>query len=133
MTFKLSEQLLELKNEVVIITFLNFFKFFKLFHNSFNETYFCLLLLLPQTPGTLLKNDSNQLINTTVTNGNIASPQSTPTESKEEVNSDKCPNSLSNPKLSICFEQNKNTLPGYVDFLISLFSLFRAIKWLRNK
>ncbi|XP_026197271.1 adenylate cyclase type 3-like [Anabas testudineus] len=38
------------------------------------------------TPGTLLKKDSNQLINTTETNGNTASPQSTRTESKQETN-----------------------------------------------
>ncbi|XP_074472135.1 adenylate cyclase type 3-like [Sebastes fasciatus] len=35
-------------------------------------------------PGTLSNRNSNQLINTTATNGNTASPQSTPTESKQE-------------------------------------------------
>ncbi|XP_059212378.1 adenylate cyclase type 3-like [Centropristis striata] len=35
-------------------------------------------------PGTLSNRNSNQLINTTATNGNAASPQSTPTESKQE-------------------------------------------------
>nr|XP_046229158.1 adenylate cyclase type 3-like isoform X2 [Scatophagus argus] len=34
--------------------------------------------------GTLSNRNSNQLINTTATNGNVASPQSTPTESKPE-------------------------------------------------
>ncbi|XP_027139675.1 adenylate cyclase type 3 [Larimichthys crocea] len=37
-------------------------------------------------PGTLSNRNSNQLINTTTTNGNAASPQSTPTESKQERN-----------------------------------------------
>uniref|UniRef100_UPI0037E9A55C adenylate cyclase type 3-like n=1 Tax=Semicossyphus pulcher TaxID=241346 RepID=UPI0037E9A55C len=37
-------------------------------------------------PGTLSNRNSNQLINTTATNGNSASPQSTPTESKQERN-----------------------------------------------
>ncbi|XP_070843163.1 adenylate cyclase type 3-like isoform X2 [Chaetodon trifascialis] len=37
-------------------------------------------------PGTLSNRNSNQLINTTATNGNAASPQSTPTASKQERN-----------------------------------------------
>ncbi|XP_040919933.1 adenylate cyclase type 3-like isoform X2 [Toxotes jaculatrix] len=36
------------------------------------------------TPSTLSNRNSNQLINTTATNGNATSPQSTPTESKQE-------------------------------------------------
>uniref|UniRef100_A0A671WX25 Adenylate cyclase type 3 n=1 Tax=Sparus aurata TaxID=8175 RepID=A0A671WX25_SPAAU len=39
-------------------------------------------------PGTLSNRNSKQLINTTATNGNAASPQSTSTESKQEVNYD---------------------------------------------
>ncbi|KAF3702755.1 Adenylate cyclase type 3 [Channa argus] len=38
------------------------------------------------TPGALSKNSSNQLINTTASNGNAASPQSPPTESTQEGN-----------------------------------------------
>ncbi|XP_056261259.1 adenylate cyclase type 3-like [Seriola aureovittata] len=37
-------------------------------------------------PSTLTNRNSNNLINTTATNGNVASPQSTPTESKQERN-----------------------------------------------
>lgn len=51
----------------------------------------CLNLYLPllsQKPGTLSNRNSKQLINTTTTNGNAASPQSTSTESKQEVNYD---------------------------------------------
>lgn len=51
----------------------------------------CLNLYLPllsQKPGTLSNRNSKQLINTTATNGNAASPQSTSTESKQEVNYD---------------------------------------------
>lgn len=83
----------------------------------------CLILadIFPQTPGTLLKNDSNQLINTTETNGNIASPQSTPTDTKQEVNSDKCLYSLSSPNFRTFFAQGYSTLYGNVSFLISLF------------
>lgn len=40
----------------------------------------------PQTPGTLTNRNSKQLINTTASNGNAVSQQSTPTESKKEVN-----------------------------------------------
>ncbi|KAM9339702.1 adenylate cyclase type 3 [Symphorus nematophorus] len=56
------------------------------------ETY---LVLVPKQvanglsgnkPGTLSNRNSNQLINTTATNGNVASPQSTPTETKQERN-----------------------------------------------
>uniref|UniRef100_A0A8C3FZX8 Adenylate cyclase type 3 n=1 Tax=Cyclopterus lumpus TaxID=8103 RepID=A0A8C3FZX8_CYCLU len=41
-------------------------------------------------PGMLSNRNSNQLINTTATNGSAASPQSTPTESKQEVHYNKC-------------------------------------------
>ncbi|XP_055362047.1 adenylate cyclase type 3-like [Betta splendens] len=39
-----------------------------------------------QSPGALFKNHSNQLINTTETNGGTASPHSTPTEPKQQSN-----------------------------------------------
>ncbi|XP_045916045.1 adenylate cyclase type 3-like [Micropterus dolomieu] len=51
------------------------------------DTY---LVLVPKNeankPGTLSNRNSNQLIDTKATNGNAASPQSTPTESKQESN-----------------------------------------------
>lgn len=58
------------------------------YSNHINRCFF--MLFLHQKPGTLSNRNSNQLINTTTTNGNAASPQSTPTESKQEVNYDEC-------------------------------------------
>lgn len=41
---------------------------------------------IPQKPGTLFNRNSNQLINTTATNGSPATSQSAPAETKPEVN-----------------------------------------------
>lgn len=46
-------------------------------------------LLLSQAPPALTSRSSNQLINTTATNGNTVPHRSTPTESRQEVEYDK--------------------------------------------
>uniref|UniRef100_A0A3Q1GT82 Adenylate cyclase type 3 n=1 Tax=Acanthochromis polyacanthus TaxID=80966 RepID=A0A3Q1GT82_9TELE len=53
------------------------------------------------TPATLTNRNSNQLINTSVTNGNTAaSHQSTPTEARQEVSYNKCTSLLTFPPVS---------------------------------